>query len=307
MFTGGSQFAFVGVDRRRRTGGRAGGDRVLGSARGPQRRVRHADVARSSARASGAARPRRSSPSTSPPPSRSRRRRRARASSDSGSPASGIYIGWNLSTLAGALLGDVLGDPRAYGLDAAAAAAFLALLWPRLRRRQAIVVGGRRRRGRDRAHAGADAGPSGAHRRRGGRRRRMVQLAGLAARARMQNRTTFRSGRACRDPVDSRARGIHRLRRAEDGRLPDPAALRRGAAARAHRGPADRRPAGGARRGPDARRRAVGRRGRPRAGGAGRRRPAAAAGAVPRRGRRGRGSWPHSCGCGAGRPDRTAR
>ena len=32
-----------------------------------------------------------------------------------------IFIGWNLSTLAGALLGDVLGDPRAYGLDAAAA------------------------------------------------------------------------------------------------------------------------------------------------------------------------------------------
>ncbi|MEV8360353.1 AzlC family ABC transporter permease [Microbacterium sp. NPDC076895] len=53
----------------------------------------------------------------------------------------GIYIGWNLSTLVGALLGDVLGDPRAYGLDAAAAAAFLALLWPRLRGRQPIVVG----------------------------------------------------------------------------------------------------------------------------------------------------------------------
>ena len=53
----------------------------------------------------------------------------------------GIYVGWNISTLAGALLGDVLGDPKAYGLDAAAAAAFLALLWPRLRRRQPIVVG----------------------------------------------------------------------------------------------------------------------------------------------------------------------
>jgi len=52
-----------------------------------------------------------------------------------------IFIGWNLSTLAGALLGDVLGDPRAYGLDAAAAAAFLALLWPRLRHRQPIAVG----------------------------------------------------------------------------------------------------------------------------------------------------------------------
>ncbi|WP_431799776.1 AzlC family ABC transporter permease [Microbacterium kunmingense] len=53
----------------------------------------------------------------------------------------GIYVGWNISTLAGALLGDVLGDPRAYGLDAAAAAAFLALLWPRLRARQPIAVG----------------------------------------------------------------------------------------------------------------------------------------------------------------------
>ncbi len=53
----------------------------------------------------------------------------------------GIYLGWNLSTLLGALLGDVLGDPKTYGLDAAAAAAFLALLWPRLRRRQAIAVG----------------------------------------------------------------------------------------------------------------------------------------------------------------------
>ena len=53
----------------------------------------------------------------------------------------GIYLGWNLSTLAGALLGDVLGDPKAYGLDAAAAAAFLALLWPRLRRLQPIAVG----------------------------------------------------------------------------------------------------------------------------------------------------------------------
>lgn len=52
-----------------------------------------------------------------------------------------IYVGWNLSTLVGALLGDVLGDPRQYGLDAAAAAAFLALLWPRLRGRQAIAVG----------------------------------------------------------------------------------------------------------------------------------------------------------------------
>lgn len=52
----------------------------------------------------------------------------------------GIWIGWNLATLAGALLGDLLGDPRQWGLDAAAAAAFVGLLWPRLKARQAVAV-----------------------------------------------------------------------------------------------------------------------------------------------------------------------
>jgi predicted branched-subunit amino acid permease len=51
-----------------------------------------------------------------------------------------IYVGWNLTTLIGALLGDLVGDVRQYGLDAAAAAAFLGLLWPRLRARQPIAV-----------------------------------------------------------------------------------------------------------------------------------------------------------------------
>jgi predicted branched-subunit amino acid permease len=44
-----------------------------------------------------------------------------------------VFLGWNAMTLVGAVVGDALGDPRRYGLDAAAAAAFLALLWPRLR------------------------------------------------------------------------------------------------------------------------------------------------------------------------------
>ena len=51
-----------------------------------------------------------------------------------------IYVGWNLTSLVGALLGDLVGDVRMYGLDAAAAAAFLGLLWPRLRHRQPIAV-----------------------------------------------------------------------------------------------------------------------------------------------------------------------
>jgi predicted branched-subunit amino acid permease len=51
-----------------------------------------------------------------------------------------IYVGWNLTTFVGALLGDLVGDVRMYGLDAAAAAAFLGLVWPRLRARQPIAV-----------------------------------------------------------------------------------------------------------------------------------------------------------------------
>ena len=43
-----------------------------------------------------------------------------------------VFVLWNLATLAGALAGTALGDPRTYGLDAAVAAAFLGLLWPRL-------------------------------------------------------------------------------------------------------------------------------------------------------------------------------
>jgi 4-azaleucine resistance transporter AzlC len=43
-----------------------------------------------------------------------------------------VFVLWNAATLAGALAGTAIGDPRTYGLDAAVGAAFLALLWPRL-------------------------------------------------------------------------------------------------------------------------------------------------------------------------------
>jgi predicted branched-subunit amino acid permease len=52
----------------------------------------------------------------------------------------GVYVGWNVMTLLGAFAGDALGDPKRYGLDAAASAAFLALLWPRLRAREPIAI-----------------------------------------------------------------------------------------------------------------------------------------------------------------------
>lgn len=51
-----------------------------------------------------------------------------------------IFVLWNLTTLLGALAGNALGDPKAWGLDAAAAAAFTALLWPRLKHRDAVAI-----------------------------------------------------------------------------------------------------------------------------------------------------------------------
>jgi predicted branched-subunit amino acid permease len=51
-----------------------------------------------------------------------------------------LYVGWNVSTLAGALAGDALGDVKTWGLDAIAAAAFLALLWPRLTSLEPVIV-----------------------------------------------------------------------------------------------------------------------------------------------------------------------
>lgn len=52
----------------------------------------------------------------------------------------GVFVGWNLATLVGAVVGNQIGDPRTYGLDAAVGAAFLALLWPRLEDRRNRVI-----------------------------------------------------------------------------------------------------------------------------------------------------------------------
>ncbi len=48
----------------------------------------------------------------------------------------GVFVLWNIGTLIGAVGASWLSDPRALGLDAAAPAAFLALLAPRLRGRE---------------------------------------------------------------------------------------------------------------------------------------------------------------------------
>jgi predicted branched-subunit amino acid permease len=45
----------------------------------------------------------------------------------------GVFIFWNLFTVAGALGAKAMGNPSAWGLDAAVPAAFLGLVWPRLK------------------------------------------------------------------------------------------------------------------------------------------------------------------------------
>ena len=55
----------------------------------------------------------------------------------------GVFIFWNLFTLAGALGAQAMGDIRAFGLDSAVPAAFLGLVWPRLKKNsdRALAVG----------------------------------------------------------------------------------------------------------------------------------------------------------------------
>jgi 4-azaleucine resistance transporter AzlC len=51
-----------------------------------------------------------------------------------------IYVCWNLATLVGAFAGDLIDDPATFGLDVMFPAAFLALLAPRLRERPAVAA-----------------------------------------------------------------------------------------------------------------------------------------------------------------------
>jgi predicted branched-subunit amino acid permease len=43
-----------------------------------------------------------------------------------------VYVFWNAMTFVGALVGQQIGDPSQWGLDAVAAASFVGLVWPRL-------------------------------------------------------------------------------------------------------------------------------------------------------------------------------
>ena len=137
MFTGGSQFAFVGV-----VAGGGAGAAALGAASllgvrnavygmqmaallGPQGLARvlaaQLTIDESAATAVGQSQP--------------NEQRRGFWTA-----GIGVYLLWNLFTAAGALLGNALGDPSRWGLDGAAVAAFLGLLWPRLKSREPIAL-----------------------------------------------------------------------------------------------------------------------------------------------------------------------
>ncbi len=52
----------------------------------------------------------------------------------------GVFVCWNLGTLIGVVAGDAIGDPEALGLDAAFPAGFIALMAPHLRTRPGLVA-----------------------------------------------------------------------------------------------------------------------------------------------------------------------
>ena len=52
----------------------------------------------------------------------------------------GVYLFWNLFTFLGALGASAIGNPSVWGLDAAVPAAFLGLIWPRLKNKVQFLV-----------------------------------------------------------------------------------------------------------------------------------------------------------------------
>jgi predicted branched-subunit amino acid permease len=51
-----------------------------------------------------------------------------------------VFVFWNVFTFVGAVVGSQLGNPTDWGLDAAAAAAFLGLIWPRLNQSKLLIL-----------------------------------------------------------------------------------------------------------------------------------------------------------------------
>lgn len=137
MFTGGSQFAFIGVIAGGGSGAAAAAAATLLGIRnavygmqlnaifGPRgwRRfaAAHVTIDESTATASG-------------------QRERLEQRRGFWTAGLGVFLLWNLFTAVGAFAGNAIGDPKQWGLDGAAVAAFLGLLWPRLKGREPAAI-----------------------------------------------------------------------------------------------------------------------------------------------------------------------
>jgi predicted branched-subunit amino acid permease len=137
MFTGGSQFAFIGVIGAHGTGAAAWAAATLLGIRNGVYGMQLKALIRP---------PRRLIPlmaqvtideSTATSTAQDEHDERVRGFWTAGL---GVYVLWNTSTLVGALVGRSIGDLSAWGLDGAAVAAFLGLLWPRLHAKDPVAI-----------------------------------------------------------------------------------------------------------------------------------------------------------------------
>jgi predicted branched-subunit amino acid permease len=137
MFTGGSQFAFIGVIGGGGTGAAAWAAATLLGIRNGVYGMQLKALIRPPARLIPEMAQLTIDESTATAVAQDEHDERVRGFWTTGI---GVWLLWNTFTLVGALAGNAIGDPKLWGLDGAAVAAFLGLLWPRLTGRDPIAV-----------------------------------------------------------------------------------------------------------------------------------------------------------------------
>ncbi|MEA5117657.1 MAG: AzlC family ABC transporter permease, partial [Propionicimonas sp.] len=137
MFTGGSQFAFIGVIAGGGTGAAAWAAATLLGVRNGVYGMQLKALIRPPARLIPLMAHLTIDESTATATAQDDHDERVRGFWTAGL---GVFLLWNVFTLIGAVAGDALGDPKSWGLDGAAVAAFLGLLWPRLKGRDPVAI-----------------------------------------------------------------------------------------------------------------------------------------------------------------------
>ncbi len=137
MFTGGSQFAFIGVIGGGGTGAAAWAAATLLGVRNGVYGMQLKALVRPPARLIPLMAQLTIDESTATATAQTDHDERVRGFWTAGA---GVFVMWNTFTLIGALAGNALGDPAMWGLDGAAVAAFLGLLWPRLHGRDPAAL-----------------------------------------------------------------------------------------------------------------------------------------------------------------------